>query len=98
MAEIRRRICWGREWERECWGLGWRGSEDSSTTLDYFGGFVDGGIYIIGGFKGNKEINPGVKQILKLFPVGWSRRETRRSRGQDRVKVKGQQNRAVVGG
>ena len=44
------------------------------------------------------EINSGVQLILKFSPVSWSRSESRRSRGQDRMKVKGQQDMAVVGG
>jgi hypothetical protein len=34
--------------------------------LDRFSEFVDGGVYIIGGFKGNMKVNPGVQQDLEL--------------------------------
>jgi hypothetical protein len=60
-----------------------------STLLNCFGEFVYGGVYIIGCFKGNMKIYPGVQQDLELVPVCWSRSESRRFRGQDRMEVKG---------
>jgi hypothetical protein len=37
--------------------------------LDFFSEVVDGGAYIIGGFKGNMKVNLGVQQDLELVPV-----------------------------